>query len=80
MTKIMIGRTSCMHGNMVCKSHAISRFLAYAILLLFCPARDTLTYENPISAGSETSVSAKGKFELGFFTPFSFTYRKRWRW
>ncbi|VVA35920.1 Hypothetical predicted protein [Prunus dulcis] len=39
----------------------------------FCSARDTLTYDTPIrdSVGSETLVSAGGKFELGFFTPSS---------
>ncbi|ONI18607.1 hypothetical protein PRUPE_3G226300 [Prunus persica] len=39
----------------------------------FCFARDTLTYDTPITDGirSETLVSAGGEFELGFFTPSS---------
>ncbi|CAL2249590.1 unnamed protein product [Prunus armeniaca] len=51
----------------------------FTLLLLLCSAhpfssaRDTLTYDTPITDGvrSETLVSAGGKFELGFFTPSS---------
>nr|XP_028957470.1 G-type lectin S-receptor-like serine/threonine-protein kinase At4g03230 [Malus domestica] len=37
----------------------------------FCCARDTVTYDTPITDGveSETLVSSGGRFELGFFSP-----------
>ncbi|XP_019054722.1 PREDICTED: G-type lectin S-receptor-like serine/threonine-protein kinase At4g03230 [Nelumbo nucifera] len=39
--------------------------------LLFCAARDSITAHQPILDGElgETLVSARGRFELGFFTP-----------
>ncbi|CAN6702079.1 unnamed protein product [Malus baccata var. baccata] len=54
-----------------------SIFVSYAVAVLlcsshpFCCARDTITYDTPITDGveSETLVSSGGRFELGFFSP-----------
>ncbi|KAM1358487.1 hypothetical protein TB2_045458 [Malus domestica] len=54
-----------------------SIFVSYAVAVLlcsshpFCCARDTVTYDTPITDGveSETLVSSGGRFELGFFSP-----------
>ena len=49
-------------------------FTLYTFLFLssfsFCSARDTITFQNPIiDSQGESLVSARERFELGFFTP-----------